>query len=49
MQGLRALEALEHIGTADARVLLEVLSSGAAEARFTRDAASSLARLKKRA
>jgi hypothetical protein len=48
MQGLRALEALEHIGTAEARELLDAMSRGAPESRFSRDASSSLERLKKR-
>ena len=48
MQGLRALEALEHIGTPEAIELLDAMSRGAVESRFTHDASSSLVRLKKR-
>ncbi len=45
---LRALEVLEHIGTAEARSLLEDLAKGVPEARLTREAKASLTRLAKR-
>ncbi|MHB8736877.1 MAG: hypothetical protein ACYC6M_16360, partial [Terriglobales bacterium] len=48
LRGLRALEVLEHIGTADARQVLESLAKGAAETRLTREAKASLERLAKR-
>jgi hypothetical protein len=44
---LRAVEALEHVGTPEARQLLEALSRGAREARLTREAQASLRRLAK--
>ncbi len=47
LQALRAVEALEHIGTPEARKLLETLATGAPEARLTRDAKASLKRLEK--
>ncbi len=40
----RALEALERIGTAEARAVLRTLAAGAAGARLTRDAKASLRR-----
>lgn len=46
--GLRAIEALELIGTADARQLLETLVTGAPEALLTREAKASLKRLERR-
>lgn len=46
LQVLRAVEVLEHIGTPAARGLLELLASGAADARLTREAKASLERLK---
>jgi WD40 repeat protein len=45
LRQLRAVEALERVGTAEARRLLEELSGGAAEARLTREAKASLRRL----
>jgi RNA polymerase sigma factor (sigma-70 family) len=42
---LRAVEVLEHLGTAEARQLLATLARGAPEARLTQDARASLARL----
>jgi hypothetical protein len=48
MQQHRAIETLEHIGTPEARDQLEALSRGAAESRVTRDARSSLDRLRRR-
>ena len=48
LQELRALEVLEHIGTAEARDFLEELGKGVADARLTQEAKASLARLKKR-
>jgi WD40 repeat protein len=45
---LRAVEVLEHIGTAEARRILERLAGGMPEARVTEDAKQSLDRLAKR-
>jgi WD40 repeat protein len=45
---LRAVEALELAGSAEARKLLEELARGAADARLTREAAAALSRLKLR-
>jgi hypothetical protein len=47
LQSLRAIEVLEHIGTPEARRLLETLASGADDARITLDAKASLKRLGK--
>jgi Tol biopolymer transport system component len=47
LQQLRALEVLEHIGTAEARGLLAELAKGVPEARLTQEAKASLARLAK--
>jgi WD40 repeat protein len=47
LRGARAVEALEHIGTPDARKLLEALANGDANARQTRDAKAALRRLQK--
>jgi hypothetical protein len=47
IQATRALEALEYIGTPEARALLRDLSRGAPGARVTREAAASLERLTK--
>jgi hypothetical protein len=48
IQQLRALEVLEHIGTAEARALLADVAKGVPEARLTQEAKASLARLAKR-
>jgi hypothetical protein len=48
MRPLRAVEALEQIGTPDARKVLEALAKGAPEAWLTREARASLERLAKR-
>jgi hypothetical protein len=48
LQALRAVEVLEHIGTPEARQLLEPLGQGAPAARLTQEAKASLERLKKR-
>jgi WD40 repeat protein len=45
IQALRAVEVLEHIGTAEARRLLAQLAGGAEKARLTQTARASLARL----
>ena len=48
IQELRALEVLEHIGTAEAQALLEEIAKGVPEARLAQEAKESLVRLKKR-
>jgi RNA polymerase sigma factor (sigma-70 family) len=48
LRSLRAIEVLEHVGTPQARDLLETLARGTAEARLTREAKASLERLSKR-
>jgi WD40 repeat protein len=48
-QALRAAEVLEHIGTAEARRVLETLATGAPEARLTISARAALERLSSRA
>ena len=45
LQALRAVELLEHIGSREARQVLERLAKGAPEARLTREAKASLERL----
>jgi hypothetical protein len=45
VRGIRAIEVLEHVGTADAKEVLQVLSRGAPEARLTQEARASLTRL----
>jgi len=49
LRDLRALHALEQMGTADAREHLHKLAGGASDARQTQDAKASLERLVKRA
>jgi WD40 repeat protein len=48
LRSLRVTEALERIGTPEARQLLEMLAQGAPEARLTREAKASLQRLARR-
>jgi hypothetical protein len=48
LRGLRALEALERIATAEARQVLTGLAGGAPDARLTREASEALRRLGKR-
>jgi hypothetical protein len=48
LRPFRAVEVLEHIGSTEARQVLEALSQGAAEARLTQEAKASLERLAKR-
>jgi WD40 repeat protein len=45
LRQVRAVEALEHCGTRDAKVLLESLAKGASAARLTQEARASLRRL----
>lgn len=47
LRSLRAVEVLEHVGTPEARQVLDVLTHGAAGARLTRQAKASLERLGK--
>jgi WD40 repeat protein len=48
LRKLRAVEVLEHVGTADARQVLQRLAGGAPDARLTHDAKASLEWLKRR-
>jgi WD40 repeat protein len=48
LRDLRAVEVLEHLGGAEARLLLGELAKGALEARLTREAKAGLTRLKRR-
>jgi hypothetical protein len=48
LRGVRAIGVLERVATAEARELLQQLARGEAEARLTREARSSLARLANR-
>ena len=48
LRSVRAIEVLEHSGTAEARQLLKALASGAAEHHLTREAAAALRRLNRR-
>ena len=47
LRGVRAVEALERAGTAEARGLLKELAAGAADAPLTRAAAAALSRLRR--
>jgi Tol biopolymer transport system component len=49
LQGLRAIEVLEHIGSADAKQVLQRLGAGPEGCRLTREARASVDRLSKRA
>jgi hypothetical protein len=48
LRQVRAVETLEHIGTADAQAVLKRLASGAPNARQTREAKAALQRLTSR-
>jgi hypothetical protein len=48
LRGMRAVEVLERIGSAEARQILVKLAAGAPTARLTREAKGSLERLTKR-
>jgi hypothetical protein len=45
LRQLRAIQVLEHVGTAEAKRLLETLAKGPEDARLTREAQASLGRL----
>ena len=47
LRGLRGVEALEKIGTAEARAVIEPLARGAPGARLTQDAAATLKRIRR--
>jgi RNA polymerase sigma factor (sigma-70 family) len=49
LRGLRAVEVLERVGTAEAQQVLQELAKGAPEARLTQEAKTSLERLARRA
>ena len=49
LRALRAVEVLPHVGTAEARPVLEKLAAGPKEAVVTQDAAAALALLSRRA
>ena len=48
LRDLRSVEVLEHIGTPEAKQVLQTLAKGAPEARLTQEAKASLERLTKR-
>jgi len=48
LRGLRAIEVLEHTGTAESKHVLVALAGGAPQAQLTREAKASLARLTRR-
>jgi hypothetical protein len=48
LRALRAVEVLEHVGTPQARELLETLARGTTEARLTQEAKAALGRLSRR-
>jgi hypothetical protein len=45
VQKLRAVEVLEYVGTADAKRVLDAIARGAPDARLTREARATLARM----
>jgi hypothetical protein len=49
LRHVRAVEALEYMGTPEARKLLETVAKGAPEARLTHEAKASLERLSRKA
>jgi hypothetical protein len=48
LRALRGIEALEHLGTAEARQVLRAVADGLPEARLTQEAKASLQRLGRR-